>query len=81
MEEQTSKKVPYRPGCMVRVIAAITAKDFDGNEVLLPEGTQGTVVQVEDTIGHLEIECILADDLAVALVRYDQVERLWQERK
>lgn len=80
VEEQTLKAVAYRPGSLVKVISSITAKDFDGNEIVLPEGTQGTVVEVSDLIGHLEIECILSNDLAIAVVRYDQVELLWQDR-
>lgn len=70
----------FEIGDVVKVLAETTAKDFEGNALQLPKGLQGTVVEVAESEFQLEIECLVGNDIAVAVVYDDQVELVWRER-
>lgn len=72
--------VDYQIGDVVRVISETLAKDFEGNVIQLPQNTQGTVVEVAESEFQLEIECVVENEIAVAVVFDDQVELVWRER-
>lgn len=72
--------VDYQIGDVVRVISETLAKDFEGNIIQLPQNTQGTVVEVAESEFQLEIECVVENEIAVAVVFDDQVELVWRER-
>lgn len=72
--------VDYQIGDVVRVISETLAKDFEGNVIQLPQNTQGTVVEVAESDFQLEIECVVENEIAVAVVFDDQVELVWRER-
>ncbi len=71
----------FQIGDVVKVIADITAKDFEGNEVQLPKDNIGTVVELAESEFQLEIECVVENDLVVATVYDDQVKLLWRDRE
>lgn len=70
----------FQIGDVVKVLAETTVKDFEGNALQLPKGLQGTVVEVAESEFQLEIECLVENDIAVAVVHDDQVELVWRER-
>lgn len=72
--------VDYQIGDVVRVVSETLAKDFEGNVIQLPQNTQGTVVEVAESEFQLEIECVVENEIAVAVVFDDQVELVWRER-
>lgn len=71
----------FQVGDVVKVLEDVTAKDFEGIEVFLPSGTQGTVVEVTESDFQLEIECVAGGELVTAVVQDDQVELVWRERE
>lgn len=73
--------VDYQIGDVVRVVSETLAKDFEGNIIQLPQNTQGTVVEVAESDFQLEIECVVENEIAVAVVFDDQVELVWRERE
>jgi hypothetical protein len=73
--------VVFQAGDVVKVLEDVTARDFEGEKLFLPAGTQGTVVEVAESEFQLEIECVLENELAVAVVQDDQVELVWRERE
>lgn len=73
--------VDYQIGDVVRVVSETLAKDFEGNVIQLPQNTQGTVVEVAESDFQLEIECVVENEIAVAVVFDDQVELVWRERE
>lgn len=73
--------VDYQIGDVVRVILETLAKDFEGNVIQLPQNTQGTVVEVAESEFQLEIECVVENEIGVAVVFDDQVELVWRERE
>lgn len=77
MQEQA---VVFQAGDVVQVLEDVTARDFEGNELALPRGTQATVVEVAESEFQLEIECVVQNELVVAVVGDDQVELVWRER-
>ncbi len=71
----------FLEGDVVRVLSQTRGRDFEGNEVLLPEGSSGGVVGLPDGSNELEIEFVVGNDLAVAFVAVDRVELTWRERE
>ncbi|MFA5911345.1 MAG: hypothetical protein WC815_21425 [Vicinamibacterales bacterium] len=65
---------------MVKVLSETRAKDFEGNIIELPTGTQGTVIEAAESEFQLEIECLVENDIVVVMVYDDQVELVWRER-
>ena len=78
MQEQA---VVFQTGDVVQILEDATAKDFEGIEVFLPSGTQGTVVEVAESEFQLEIECVTGGELVTAVVQDDQVELVWRDRE
>ncbi len=70
----------FQIGDVVRVLSETVAKDFDGNEIRLPQGIEGTVVELAESEFQLEIECIVENEIVTGIVSDDQVELVWRER-
>lgn len=70
----------FEIGDVVKVLSETKAKDFEGNIIELPTGTQGTVIEAAESEFQLEIECLVENDIVVVMVYDDQVELVWRER-
>lgn len=70
----------FQIGDVVRVLAETVAKDFEGNDIRLPQGIEGTVVELAESEFQLEIECVVENEIAVAVVSDYEVELVWRER-
>ncbi|MBA4049807.1 MAG: hypothetical protein C0464_02230 [Cyanobacteria bacterium DS2.008] len=71
----------FQIGDVVRVLSETVAKDFDGNEIRLPQEIEGTVVELAESEFQLEIECIVENEIVTGIVSDDQVELVWRERE
>ncbi len=79
--EVQEQEIVFQAGDVVKVLTETQARDIEGNVIHLPAGTKGTVIDVAESEFQLEIECIVENDIAVAVVQDDQVELVWRERK
>lgn len=79
--QDQKQEIVFQAGDVVKVLEDVTAKDFEGIEVFLSSGTQGTVVEVAESEFQIEIECVAGGELVTAVVQDDQVELVWRERE
>ncbi len=79
--QEKEQEIVFQAGDVVKVLEDVTTKDFEGIDVFLPSGTQGTVVEVAESEFQLEIECVAGGELVTAVVQDDQVELVWRERE
>lgn len=78
--QEKEQEIVFQAGDVVKVLEDVTAKDFEGINIFLPSGTQGTVVEVAESEFQLEIECVAGGELVTAVVQDDQVELVWRDR-
>ncbi|NJL71310.1 MAG: hypothetical protein HC888_06705 [Candidatus Competibacteraceae bacterium] len=72
---------PYKSGDVVRVLAEVRTRDAEGEPIEIQAGTQCTVIEVAESEFQLEVECVVGNDIAVAVIYDDQVELVWRERE
>jgi hypothetical protein len=78
--EVQEQEIVFQAGDVVKVLTETQARDIEGNLIHLPVGTKGTVIDVAESEFQLEVECIVENDIAVAIVQDDEVELVWRER-
>ncbi|NJL70469.1 MAG: hypothetical protein HC888_02065 [Candidatus Competibacteraceae bacterium] len=67
-EQEVQEPEPYKSGDVVRVLGEVRTRDIEGEQIEIPAGTQCTVIEVAESEFQLEVECVVGNDIVVAVV-------------